>query len=182
MNAISQTAFSNAFSWIKMFLFRVKISLKFVPKCPINNIPTMALIMAWRRPGDKPLSEPMMVSLLSIYASLGLNDLKRLTEWPWTMPWTITVQYRCYRPTDHNDVIMSAMSSQITSFMIVSSAVYSGADQRKHQSSVSLAFVRGIRRWPINSPHKGPVTRKLFPFDDVIMERCKQHNTPRVTT
>ena len=44
-----------------------------------------------------------------------------------------------------------------------------GADQRKHQSSSSLAFVRGIRRWPVNSPHKGPVTRKMFPFDDVIM-------------
>ena len=44
-----------------------------------------------------------------------------------------------------------------------------GADQRKHQSSVSLAFVRGIHRGPMNSPHKGPVTRKLFPFDKIIM-------------
>ena len=49
------------------------------------------------------------------------------------------------------------------------STVYSGADQRKHQSSASLAFERGIRRWPVNSPHKWPVTRKMFPFDDVIM-------------
>ena len=63
---------------------------------------------------------------------------------------------------------MSSMASQITSLMIVYS-VYSGAHQRKHQSSVSLAFVRGIHRWPVNSPHKGPVTRKMFPFDDVIM-------------
>ena len=38
-----------------------------------------------------------------------------------------------------------------------------------HQSSASLAFVRGIHRWPVNSPHKLPVTRKMFPFDDVIM-------------
>ena len=45
-----------------------------------------------------------------------------------------------------------------------------GADQRKHQSSASLAFVRGIHRRPVNSPHKGPVTRKVFPFDDVIMD------------
>ena len=44
-----------------------------------------------------------------------------------------------------------------------------GADQKKHQSSASLAFVRGIHRWPVNSPHKGPVTRKMFPFGDVIM-------------
>ena len=41
----------------------------------------------------------------------------------------------------------------------------------KHQSSASLAFVRGIHRWPVNSPHKGPLTRKFFPFDDVIMIR-----------
>ena len=68
-----------------------------------------------------------------------------------------------------NDVIMNAMASQITSLTIVYSAVYSGANQRKHQSSASLAFVRGIHR--VNSPHKGPVTRSMFPFDDVIMNR-----------
>ena len=48
--------------------------------------------------------------------------------------------------------------------------VYSGADHRKYQSSAPLAFVPGIHRWPVNSPHKGPVTRKMFPFDDVIMK------------
>ena len=76
--------------------------------------------------------------------------------------------------TDHNDnhyndVIMSAMASLITSFTIVYSTVYSGADQRKHLGSASLAFVRGIHQWLVNSPHKRPVTRKMFPFDDVIM-------------
>ena len=44
------------------------------------------------------------------------------------------------------------------------------ADQRNHQSSASLAFVRGIHRWPVDYPHKGPVTRKMFPLDDIIME------------
>ena len=67
------------------------------------------------------------------------------------------------------DVIMGTMASLITSLAIVYSIVYSGADQRKHQSSASLAFVRGIHRWPVNSPHKGQVTRKMSPFDDVIM-------------
>ena len=57
----------------------------------------------------------------------------------------------------------------ITSLTIVYSTVYSGVDQRKHQNSESLAFVREINRWPVNSPHKGPVTRKMFPFEDVIM-------------
>ena len=64
---------------------------------------------------------------------------------------------------------MGTMVSQITRLTIVYSTVYSGADQRKHQSSASLAFVWGIHRGPVNSPHKGPVTRKMFPFDDVIM-------------
>ena len=67
------------------------------------------------------------------------------------------------------DVIMNTITSQITSLTIVYLTVNSGLDQRKHQSSASLAFVRGIHRRPVNSPHKGPVTRKMFPFDDVIM-------------
>ena len=64
---------------------------------------------------------------------------------------------------------MSAIASQITSLTIVYSTVYSDTDQIKHQSSASLAFVRGIHRGPVNSPHKWPVTRKMFPFDDVFM-------------
>ena len=65
---------------------------------------------------------------------------------------------------------MGTMASQITSLtIIVYSTVYSDADQRKHQSSASLAFVRGIHLGPVNSPRKWPVTRKMFPFDDVIM-------------
>ena len=75
-------------------------------------------------------------------------------------------------PTWHyTDVIIGAITSQITSFTIVYSIVYSDADQRKHQSSASLAFVRGIHRGPVNSPYRLPVTRKMFPFDDVIMGR-----------
>ena len=69
----------------------------------------------------------------------------------------------------YNDVIKSAMASQTTSLTIIYSSVYSGADQRNHWGLVSLAFVRRIHRWPVNSPHKGPVTRKMPSFDDVIM-------------
>ena len=68
----------------------------------------------------------------------------------------------------YNDVLMSEIASQITSVPTVCSTIYSGADQRQHQRSASLAFVQGIHRWPVNSPHKRPVTRKKFPFDDVI--------------
>ena len=70
----------------------------------------------------------------------------------------------------YNDVIMGAIASQITSLTVVFSIVYLDTDQRKRQSSAPLAFVRGIHRRPVNSPHKWPVTRKMFPFDDVIME------------
>ena len=66
------------------------------------------------------------------------------------------------------------MASQITSVTIVCSTVGPGADQRKHKSSASLAFVRGIHRLPVNSPHKRPVTRKMFPLDDVIMRDIKE--------
>ena len=68
----------------------------------------------------------------------------------------------------YSDVIMDPMASQITSLAIVYSTIYTGPDE-KHQSPVSLAFVWGIHRWPVNSPHKCPVTRKMFPFYYVIM-------------
>ena len=86
--------------------------------------------------------------------------------------------WRCYnvlwltkqKAVDHyDDVIMTMLASQITSLPVVCSIVYSDVNQRKHQSSASLAFVREIHRGPVNFPHKWPVTRKMFPFDDVIM-------------
>ena len=69
----------------------------------------------------------------------------------------------------YSDVTMAAIASQITSLTIVYSTVDSDADQREHQSSASLAFLWGIHRGPVNFPHKWPVTRKMSPFDDVIM-------------
>ena len=74
---------------------------------------------------------------------------------------------------------MGMMASQITSLTIVYSTVYSGTDQRKHRRSASLAFARGIHRWPVNSLHKGPVMRKKFPFDDVIMYTNFMLRSPR---
>ena len=65
---------------------------------------------------------------------------------------------------------MGTMVLQITSLAVVYSTAYSGADQRKLQSSAPLAFVQGIHRWPLNFPHKWPVTQKMFPFDDIIMD------------
>ena len=84
-------------------------------------------------------------------------------------PLLISLHPSNINPLHYSDVIIAAMAYQITRITIVYSTIYSDADQRKHQNS--LAFVRGIHRWPVNSPHKWPLTRKMFPFDDVIM-RC----------
>ena len=103
-----------------------------------------------------------------LFFSLGTQEHHRLGIWP-------LIERRIGTQHNYCDVIMGAIASQITSVTIVYSAVYSDADERKHQSSASLAFVRWIHRGPVNSPHKWPVTRKMFPFDDVIMQNhCKQ--------
>ena len=73
---------------------------------------------------------------------------------------------------------MGTVASQITSRTIVYTTVYSDADQSKHQSSASLAFVWGIHRGPVNSPLKWPVTRKMLPFDDVIMSMGQGQPVP----
>ena len=104
----------------------------------------------------------------SLTARVSLDNIVR------NMSVQIKVRFDSLRGTDSDryhcsDVIMGAMASQITSPKIVYSTVYSGADQRKYQSYASLAFVRGIHRWPVNSPHKWLVARKTFPLDDVIM-------------
>ena len=125
-----------------------------------NNIsPTLTELQ--RRPLEQRIDYKI---LLYVY--------KILNAWPRPI-WLTSVYHtgKNLRSTvnHYDDVTMGGMASQITSLTIVYSTVYSGADQRKHQSPVSLAFVRGIHRGPVNSPHKWPVTRKLFPFDDVIM-------------
>ena len=95
----------------------------------------------------------------------------------------ISSKSKCHEFFHHyDDVIMDAIASQVTSLTIVYSTVYSRADYRKHQSSASLAIVRVIHQGPVISPHKWPVTRKMFPFDDVIMLcfLCGQYFLPAV--
>ena len=107
---------------------------------------------------------------------LGLNVLTRSCGIRPYEKWVTALLIRCAAASltvHYCDVIMGAMTSQITSLANVYSTFHSGADQRKHQSSASLAFVRGIHRWPVNSPHKWPVSRKMFPFDDGIMALWK---------
>ena len=108
-------------------------------------------------------------AIIKLYHHIHFLQISGLMWVPFSKSQSI-VAFRLLNWTrDYSDVTMSAMASQITSLTIVNSTVHSGADQRKYQSSASLAFVRGIYRWSVNSPHKGPVTREKFPFDDVIM-------------
>ena len=112
-------------------------------------------VMARDRSGYRPLPEPSLLTHIKVirprrvshcHAGYTLGDDKI---------------FICR----YDDVTMSVVTSQITSLTIVYSTVNSDADQRKHQSSAYLVFVWGIRWWPL----KGPVTRKMCPFYDVIM-------------
>ena len=112
---------------------------------------------------------------IDIYFIL-LQKAKILGVWPGLRPYRTPLRLESETRTYHGKPLKVLGlqwrhngASQITSLTIVYSSVYSGTDQRKCQSSASLAFVWGIHRWPVNSPHKWPITRKMFPFGDVIM-------------
>ena len=119
-----------------------------------------------------------LVSLLHGQASCNETEAKLQRPNQYTVLWNVdlhpylalTAKSILMTSGHYNDVIMGEIASQITSLAIVYSTVYSDADQRKHQSSASLAFVRGIHRGPVNTPHKWPITMKMFPFDDVKHE------------
>ena len=88
------------------------------------------------------------------------KDMRIPQSWPFNSP---------HEGKHYSDVIMGIVASQVTSISVVCLTVCSSTDQRKHQSSTSLTFVRGIHHWLVNSPQKGSVMPKMFPFDDVVM-------------
>ena len=120
---------------------------------------------AW--PDEKHLSFGIWGDLYQRFYGRGCCNTRYPSETNDTAVFSVSLETIGRR--HYSDVIMGPMVSPITCLTLVYSTVYSGADQRKHQSSTSLALVLGIHRWPVNSPHKGPVTRKMFPFDDIIM-------------
>ena len=141
LDAILQTDFLIHFSEWKLCI-SIQISVKVVHKGPIDY--KSSLVQVW---------------LSALQATS--HYLKQCFQDVWRRLTSLDHHYR--------DVIMNIMASQIIGVSIVYSTVCSGADQRKHQSYASLAFVRGIHLSPLNSPNKGPVTRKMFPLDDVTM-------------
>ena len=102
---------------------------------------------------------PFVIKYLEVYFNLSTSKSNLLVG--------MFIEWRCWNRhqfggNHYCDVIIGPMVSKITSLTILYSTVHSGADQRKHQSSASLAFVQGIHRWPVNSPHIWPVTRFFF--------------------
>ena len=89
-------------------------------------------------------------------------------RWTNVVPTKFAIWDCTYSTLYYSDVIMSTNASKITDVSIVYPTVCSGADKKTHQRSASLAFMWGIHRWSVNYPHKGPVTRTMIPFDDVI--------------
>ena len=136
---------------MKYIDFSIKNSLKFIHKCPINNISALVhWVMAWRRPGDKPLSEPMVIILLTHICVTRLQWIKYLCA---TLQWRHNEQDGVSKHRPH-DCLLNRLSRR----------------RSKKTSKLRVTgLCEGIHRWPVNSPHKGPVARKMFPFDDVIM-------------
>ena len=120
-----------------------------------------SLVIPWNFGVPAAFAMPIGPELL-----MPRNRNGRKSQTPWPPQETYSYEKSCRLHCNY--VIMNAMASQITSFTIVYPSVYLGTDQRKHQSSASLAFVREFTgdRW---FPHKRQVKRKIFPFGDVIM-------------
>ena len=161
-------------------IFRENVVCKLSPilfrpqYCTRRYTTTSWLGNTFRITGLVPVDPPHNLSVMRDFDIFFIVSLKTLlrkysicrwSEAPWSSCHVTVLQAVMVRVFPYGDVIMGTVASQITSLTIVYSIVYSGADERKHQSFASLAFVRGIHR----GPHKWPVTRKIFPFEDVIM-------------
>ena len=138
-------------------------------QCDHTCILWYTILVTWTLTGWVPI-----YSLTSLQLPLVVESIIERT-------WKVTNIYCCnicglqthcshFAGSHYSDVVMSTMASQITSVLIVCSTICPGIDKKIHKSSASLVFLRGIHWWPVDSPHKGPVTWKMFPpFDDITM-------------
>ena len=137
----------------------IKVTLYDIDICQTM---TLKYLVSWK------LVSSVMYIFAGIVANISLKHICEIDSIKYSQ-YSFLHWFIVFPLSHYDDVIMGAMASQITSRTIIYSTVFSGADQSKHQSSASLAFVWGIHRGPVNSPQKWPVTRKMFPVDDVIM-------------
>ena len=176
--------------WCKNINFgtnKLKFGLKLLPKISMmtSSIEAFSGLLVHRSPVDSltNASDAERWGFLWSAPQQMLSKQSRLRwfETPWRSSWRqwfFTQKYptRSRPNVTYHYVIMGMRASQIISLTIVYSIAYSGEYQRKHQSSASLTFVRGVHRWPVNTPHKWAVTRKMFPFDEVIMPLVVVHS------
>ena len=155
---------------------QVNIFMELKPEDHVDGKTILVQVMAWcRQAGDHYLDQFWPSSMTRYCVPWPQSQCVNRFRWNFQDGSEIIQGTSVPMGMDHhldlhyNYAIMSAMAFQIIEVLIVYSAVCSGADQRKYQNSASLAFVRGIYRWPVDSSHKGPVTRKMYPFDAVIM-------------
>ena len=163
----------------KYILIAIKISLKFVPKGQINNITTLVRIMAWRRPSDKPLSEPMVVSLLT---HICVTRPQWVKLYPVEFHWLSIILCNYIRP---DDIIQKGFWQHFDCTLQWRHNEHDGIwNHRRPDCLLNHLFRHRSKKTsklritghykgnsPVTSdfPHKGPVMRKIFPFDDVIM-------------
>ena len=160
---ISQTTFSNVFSSIKMLEFRLKFLWSLFLKVPIKTMPALMQIMAWCRPGEKPLSEPLRVRLpphICVTRPQWIKEMlpcARLNQLHW-------------RHNDHDGVSNHQPRCCLLNRLF-------GRRSKKISKLRVTGLCAGNSPGPVTSPHKGPVTRKMFPFDDVIMQSILSNNS-----
>ena len=148
---IFKCIFLNENAWIL-----IKISLKFVHKGSINNIPALFQIMAWRRPGDKPLSEPMLVRIpthICVTRPQWVNDCENICTARNYHHQVGNMNHQpLFRVREFNNSICAAC---LTVFITTN--------------------IKAPRHWTLwgeftgEFAHKGPITRKMFPFDYVFI-------------
>ena len=162
-----------------------KVSLKFVPTGPINNIPALVPIMAWRRSGDKPLSEPMIVSLLKHICVVRPGWVKidmRESCWCNATGPSFNAMYIVYSTSVALRWLhMFMMASEITDNSSVCSTVCSGVFVQPFVQVHITDNIKALRHWLLwtgGFPSQRASKEKMFPFHDVIMtnDRFKYSN------
>ena len=135
-------------------------TLCFVPMCLIEVVQNIRFTNMWINVNACVIAvsfDRKTLSNINLFAMFVFNRLRGI-NYNYTRTHFVIESLLIY----YCDVIMGAIASQITSLAILYPPVHSGAGQRKYQSFVPLAFVRGNPRSPVNSPHKWPVTRKCL--------------------
>ena len=178
MAAILQTAFANEYSWMKIYVFWFNF-FEFLPRVPINSIPELVQIISWRRSGSKPLSEPMMISLLThmcvtrshwveYKACIAISDSIYIIQF--TYPTTSSAYLSRY-PECRVWVIRSI--SMLDSFTLTAIKVSDDIFDHYH-GRLEDKWKYFLRYWPfVRGIHRSPVAQRPVTWSfDVFFDLC----------